>query len=104
MPTRRPSRPKSNGLFRGFVELQARERQYLLQEIVQIKGAMPLLMKRRNQGRWTREDKTELRRHLVRLSRISPYLVTLALPGSFVLLPALAWWLDRRRNSAARQV
>jgi hypothetical protein len=22
----------------------------------------------------------------------------LALPGSFIMLPALAWWLDRRRN------
>jgi len=36
--------------------------------------------------------------HLRRLSNISPYLVVLALPGSFILLPALAWWLDRRRH------
>jgi hypothetical protein len=33
-----------------------------------------------------------------RMSTISPYLVVLALPGSFLLLPVLAWWLDRRRN------
>ena len=44
------------------------------------------------------EDKAELQIHLRRLSNISPYLIVLALPGSFILLPALAWWLDRRRN------
>jgi hypothetical protein len=32
------------------------------------------------------------------LSSISPYLLVLALPGSFLMLPALAWWLDRRRT------
>jgi hypothetical protein len=47
---------------------------------------------------WTPEDREELRVHLRRLSSISPYLLVLALPGSFLLLPALAWWLDRRRN------
>jgi hypothetical protein len=59
---------------------------------------MPLLMKPRNKQRWTPEDKAELQVHLQRLSNISPYLIVLALPGSFILLPALAWWLDRRRN------
>jgi hypothetical protein len=55
-------------------------------------------MKARNKQRWTREDRAELRMHLQRLSNISPYLIVLALPGSFLLLPLLAWWLDRRRN------
>ena len=65
---------------------------------MQVKGLMPLLMKPRNKQHWTMEDKLELQVHLRRLSHISPYLVVLALPGSFILLPALAWWLDRRRN------
>jgi hypothetical protein len=26
-------------------------------------------------------------------------LVVMALPGSFVALPVLAWWLDRRRQN-----
>ena len=84
--------------FRRIRDLTDREKKYLLSEILQVRGLMPLLMKPRNRQRWTSEDKAELRVHLRRLSNISPYLVVLALPGSFVMLPALAWWLDRRRN------
>ncbi len=78
-------------------ELTARERKALLAEILQVRGLMPLLMKPRNKQRWTAEDKAELAIHLQRLSRISPYLVVLVMPGGFFILPALAWWLDRRR-------
>ena len=85
-------------VFRRFRDLTDREKKYLLNEILQVKGLMPLLMKPRNKQRWSVEDKAELRIHLRRLSNISPYLIVLALPGSFILLPALAWWLDRRRN------
>ena len=84
--------------FRRIRDLTDREKKYLLNEILQVKGLMPLLMKPRNKQRWTVEDKAELQVHLRRLSNISPYLIVLALPGSFILLPALAWWLDRRRN------
>ncbi len=28
---------------------------------------------------------------------LSPYLIALLLPGSVLLLPIYAWWLDRRR-------
>jgi uncharacterized Tic20 family protein len=31
-------------------------------------------------------------------AHLSPYLAVLILPGSFLLLPLLAWWLDRRRH------
>jgi len=89
---------KGVAVFRTARELTTREKQHLLSEILQIRGLMPLLMKQRNKGRWTVEDRAELRVHLRRLSDLSPYLVVLALPGSFILLPALAWWLDRRRN------
>jgi len=77
-------------------ELTARERRALLDEMVQIRGLMPLLMKQRNHQRWTRDDKLELKRHLVQLSAVSPYLVLFVMPGGFILLPAVAWWLDRR--------
>ena len=83
---------------RSLRELTARERRFLTDEIEQVRGLMPLLMKPRNGQRWTREDKQELRTHLWRLSSISHYLVVLAMPGGVLLLPALAWWLDRRRN------
>lgn len=84
--------------YRSIRELTEREKKHLLQEILHVRGLMPLLMKQRNNQMWTLEDKAELRVHLRRLSGISPYLVVLALPGSFLMLPVLAWWLDRRRN------
>jgi len=83
-------------------ELADREKKHLIAEMVQVKGLMPLLMKPRNKARWTPEDKMELRQHLTRLSKLSPYLVIIVMPGGFAILPALAWWLDRRRNRTAR--
>ncbi|HUO43744.1 MAG TPA: hypothetical protein VMT94_02385 [Burkholderiales bacterium] len=85
-------------MLRSARELTAREKRFLLNEILQIKGLMPLLMKQRNKQRWTTEERLELRAHLRRLSNLSPYLVVMVLPGSFLMLPALAWWLDRRRG------
>jgi hypothetical protein len=82
-------------------ELAERERRFLLSETVKIKGLMPVLMKRRNKQQWTDEDRAEIRSQLVRISKLSPYLVILVMPGGFAVLPALAWWLDRRRNLRA---
>lgn len=84
------------------LELADREKKYLLSEMVQVKGLMPLLMKPRNKMQWSIEDKAELKTHLTRLSKLSPYLVVVVMPGGFAMLPALAWWLDRRRNRAPR--
>lgn len=89
---------RSGVLFRSVRELTTRERQFLTSEIVQVRGLMPLLMKPRNGQRWTQEDKRELSGHLRRLSSISRYLVVLVMPGGVLFLPALAWWLDRRRS------
>jgi hypothetical protein len=89
---------RPGAFFRSLHALSARERKHLVDEIVKVRGLMPLLMKQRNAQRWTPEEKQELAAHLRRLSTISPYLVVLALPGSLLVLPALAWWLDRRRN------
>ena len=83
---------------RSVRDLTAREKQFLLNEILQVRGLMPLLMKPRNKQRWSPADRAELRTHLRRLSSLSPYLVVMVLPGSFLMLPALAWWLDRRRG------
>lgn len=91
-----PSR-RRNGLWQHMLEAQKRERDQLLQEVVQIRGFMPLLMKRRNGGNWSRSEKQVLKQHMNAFAHLSPYLVVLALPGSFALLPVLAWWLDRRR-------
>jgi hypothetical protein len=79
-------------------DMTAREKQFLLSEMGEIKGLVPLVMKQRNRQRWSTEDRALLVTHLRRLSRISPYLAVLAMPGGFIMMPALAWWLDRRRN------
>ncbi len=85
-------------IIKSLRDLTAREKMRLRNEIMQIRDLMPLLMKPRNKQRWSAVDKAQLAQHLKRLSRISPYLVILVMPGGFFMLPALAWWLDRRRN------
>ncbi len=84
-------------MIRGMGGLLNRERIRIGGELRRVSGLMPLLMKRRNGQPWTGEDRDHIRAHLRRLYGISPYLVVFALPGSFVLVPLLAWWLDRRR-------
>lgn len=110
---RRPSDDRSNfrdskplaaaalpqaGVIRKMLEAQKRERDYILQEFIKVKGLMPLLMKQRNGQRWTAAERRELMDDLRALSQVSPYLVALAVPGSVLMLPILAWWLDRRRR------
>jgi len=84
-------------VLRAF-ELAERERKFILSELVQVKGLMQVLMKRRNKQHWSPEDIGEIRAHIQRLSKLSPYLVIIVMPGGFAMLPILAWWLDRRRN------
>ena len=81
-----------------MLEAQRREREHVLQEVLKARGLMPLLMKQRNGSRWTTDERRELKERLNALSQISPYLVALAVPGSLLMLPVLAWWLDRRRG------
>ena len=88
-------------MLRQFYQVMDRERKYMLTEIAQVKGLMPLLMKPRNKQKWSARDKRELRVHLRRLSRVSPYIAVIVLPGGFAALPVLAWWLDRRRGKRA---
>lgn len=94
-------RTACTGAWRHALALTARERNHLIAEISQVRGLMPLLMKPRNDEKWSLADKAELRLHFRRLRTISPYLVLSIAPGSFVALPILAWWLDRRRKRSA---
>jgi hypothetical protein len=80
---------------------QRREVQRVLSEILSTRGMLPLLMKARNGGQWTAEEKALLLMHLRRMAHLSPYLIALLLPGSVLILPMYAWWLDRRRNRRA---
>lgn len=87
----------SDGFVARLVGSQRRQANDLVADLASMRGLMPLLMKHRNGGQWTREEKTELLMQLRILSRVSPALLLLLLPGSALLLPVYAWWLDRRR-------
>lgn len=89
----------SPGLMQKILAAQNRERKQLQGEMTKVRGLMPLLMKPRNGERWTSAERAALQDQLRALAHLSPYLVAMVLPGSFVALPVLAWWLDRRRQN-----
>jgi hypothetical protein len=75
-----------------------RERDRIRAEMQRIQGLLPLLMKERNGSRWSPDERAQLQDHLRNLRALAPYVLVLLAPGSFILLPLLAWWLDRRRQ------
>ena len=89
--------------FCSFLAGNSREKRRLRDELALIKGAWPLLMKQRNGGQWTPEEKAQLKTMVRSASSVSPYLFIWAVPGSVILLPLLAWFLDRQRKSRARK-
>lgn len=93
-----PPKPTADNAFTRFCNTQKREAKHVLAELLAVRGLMPLLMKPRNGDSWTPGERAELLGQLRRLSRLSPYLLFLLVPGSALLLPAYAWWLDRRRG------
>ena len=87
--------------FVSIIASNHREKHRFRDELVHIKGAWPLLMKQRKGGTWTPEDKVQLKAMVRSASSVSPYLFIWAIPGSMVLLPFLAWFLDRQRKKRA---
>ena len=83
--------------WRQIMSSQRREASRILAELMATRGVMPLLMKARNGESWSSAEKAQLIAHLRRVAHLSPYLIALLLPGSVLLLPVYAWWLDRRR-------
>ena len=82
-----------------FKRLITKNREFILREVLSVKGLMYLLMKYRNTGeKWTREEKREIKMHLRNISKMIPVLVIFLLPGSTLFLPFLAEVLDRRKN------
>ena len=74
------------------------QRLYIRTELSQVRGLIPILMKRRNGEKWSAEERKMLQRNLRALSNLSPYLIPLIMPGGILMLPLLAWWLDCRRK------
>tara|TARA_R110001599_G_scaffold64023_4_gene179624 strand:+ start:318829 stop:319209 length:381 start_codon:yes stop_codon:yes gene_type:complete len=82
---------------RAMFALQNRERIRLWNEMTQMRGLIPLLMKQRNGYRWTDLDRKRIKVQLRKLVELSPYLVLFVAPGGLLVLPVLIWWLDRRQ-------
>ena len=71
----------------------------ILMEVLSISGLMQILMKTRNTDeKWTREEKTEIKKYLRNIAKIIPAVAVFALPGGSFLLPILAEVLDRRKT------
>ena len=79
------------------LSVQRREVRRVVTELMVMRGFMPLLMKPRNGVGWTSAEKAELLAQFRRMAHLSPYLIVMLLPGSILVLPVYAWWLDRRR-------
>ena len=52
----------------------------------------------RRMGRWNPEDRAHLRQVMRSASSVSPYLIIWVVPGSMLLLPFMAWFIDMRRK------
>lgn len=89
--------------FCSFLAGNSREKRRLQDELALMKGAWPLLMKQRRGGKWTTDEKARLKAMVGSASSVSPYLFIWALPGSVLLLPLLAWFLDRQRKNRLRK-
>ena len=88
---------------RYLKRLIGKNREFILAEVLAVKGLMQLLMKNRNTDEpWTREEIREIRTHLKEISKMVPVIVIFLLPGGALLLPILAEVLDRRKTKRPR--
>ena len=88
-------------LINAFVKrMIAQNREFILKEMLAVKGLMHILMKPRNTGgKWTAEEKKEIKVHLRHISQMVPVLIIFLLPGGSLMLPFLAGALDRRTQN-----
>ena len=82
-----------------FKRLLIKNREFILGEVLAVKGLMYLLMKNRNTGeKWTKEEKKEIKNHLRDISKMVPVIIVFLLPGGSLVLPFFAEVLDRRKK------
>ena len=56
------------------------------------------------QGTWSAEERAHLRDVMRSASSVSPYLSIWVIPGSMLLLPFMAWFLDKQRKRRERKL
>ena len=81
-----------------FKRLIMKNKEFILEEVLAVKGLMQLLMKQRNMNQeWTKDEIKEIKKHLKNISKVVPALLIFLLPGGSLLLPLFAEILDRRK-------
>ena len=84
--------------FGAFLAGNSREKTRFKREMATIRGSVVWLVRQRRQGQWTAHERAHLREVMRTASSVSPYLVIWVVPGSLLLLPFLAWFIDHRRK------
>ena len=82
----------------AFLAGNSREKTRFKREMATIRGSVVWLVRQRRQGQWTTAERAHLREVMRTASSVSPYLVIWVVPGSLLLLPFLAWFIDHRRK------
>ena len=90
--------------FCSFLAGNSREKSRLRREIATMKGSVVWLVQQRRQGTWSAEERAHLRDVMRSASSVSPYLFIWVIPGSMVLLPFMAWFLDKQRKRRERRL
>lgn len=84
--------------FCSFLAGNSREKTRLRSEMAVMKGSVVWLVRQRRQGQWSAQERAHLRQVMRSASSVSPYLIIWVVPGSMLLLPFLAWFIDSRRK------
>ena len=84
--------------FCSFLAGNSREKSRLKREIATMRGSVSWLMQQRRQGNWTADERAQLRDVMRSASSVSPYLFVWVIPGSMLILPFMAWFLDKQRK------
>ena len=84
--------------FSAFLAGNHREKTRLKRELATLKGSVVWLVRQRRYGSWSTQERDHLRKIMRSASSVSPYLLIWVVPGSMLLLPFLAWFIDHRRK------
>ena len=84
--------------FCSFLAGNTREKNRLRSELTVMKGSVVWLVRQRRQGQWSAQERAHLRQVMRSASSVSPYLIIWVIPGSMLLLPFMAWFIDSRRK------
>ena len=89
--------------FCSFLAGNSREKSRLKREMATLRGSVVWLVQQRRQGNWDAAERTHLREVMRSASSVSPYLLVWVVPGSMLILPFMAWFLDRQRKRRERK-